>query len=91
MQSPLQVTFRNMQASDAVEANIREKAAKLERFHDRITAGLESKELRTYKTIIDHYRDLLQLRFIVNMFRPSVFRAAWHLPVPGWPCPATAS
>jgi len=36
MQIPLQVSFRNMDSSPAVEARIREKAAKLERFHDRI-------------------------------------------------------
>ncbi|MFZ0693047.1 MAG: HPF/RaiA family ribosome-associated protein [Alphaproteobacteria bacterium] len=38
MQLPLQISFRNMDASDAVEAKIREKAAKLERFTDRIMA-----------------------------------------------------
>ena len=36
MQIPVQVTFRNMDPSDAVEANVREKAGKLERFFDRI-------------------------------------------------------
>jgi ribosomal subunit interface protein len=36
MQVPLQISFRNMDASDAVEAKIREKAAKLERFTDVI-------------------------------------------------------
>ena len=36
MQLPLQVTFRNMDASPAVEAAVREKAAKLERFIDQI-------------------------------------------------------
>ena len=36
MQIPLQISFRNMDPSPAVEARIREKAAKLERFHDRI-------------------------------------------------------
>jgi ribosomal subunit interface protein len=38
MQTPLQVTFRNFAASDAVEARIRAKAAKLEEFHPRITS-----------------------------------------------------
>jgi cold shock CspA family protein/ribosome-associated translation inhibitor RaiA len=38
MQSPLQVSFRNMPPSPAVEADIREKAAKLEEFYDRITS-----------------------------------------------------
>jgi ribosomal subunit interface protein len=36
MQIPLQISFRNMDPSPAVEARIRKKAAKLERFHDRI-------------------------------------------------------
>jgi ribosomal subunit interface protein len=37
MQIPLQISFRNMDPSPAVEARIRERAAKLERFHGRIT------------------------------------------------------
>lgn len=36
MQTPLQITFRNFPRSDAVEARIRAKAAKLEEFHARI-------------------------------------------------------
>ena len=36
MQIPLQISFRNMDPSPAVEERIRKKAAKLERFHDRI-------------------------------------------------------
>jgi ribosomal subunit interface protein len=36
MPFPLEISFRNMDPSPAVEARIREKAAKLERFHDRI-------------------------------------------------------
>lgn len=35
---PLQVTFRDMPRSEALEARIREKAAKLESFHPRITS-----------------------------------------------------
>jgi ribosomal subunit interface protein len=38
MQTPLQIIFHNMEPSDAVEANIKEKAAKLERFSDKITS-----------------------------------------------------
>ena len=38
MQFPLQITFRHMDASPAVEAAIRKRAEKLERFSDRITA-----------------------------------------------------
>ena len=36
MQLPLQITFRDMEPSDAVEANIRERAARLDRFYDHI-------------------------------------------------------
>jgi ribosomal subunit interface protein len=36
MQIPLQISFRNMEPSPAIEERIRKKAAKLERFHDRI-------------------------------------------------------
>jgi ribosome-associated translation inhibitor RaiA len=38
MEIPLQVTFRNMPPSEAVEKNIREKTAKLESFYDRLTS-----------------------------------------------------
>ena len=37
MQIPLNITFRDMEPSPAVEARIREKMMSLERFHDRIT------------------------------------------------------
>jgi ribosomal subunit interface protein len=36
MQLPLQITFQNMEPSPAVEAKIREKAKKLDRFHEHI-------------------------------------------------------
>ncbi len=36
MRLPLQVTFRNIPPSEAIEAHINEKAAKLDRFYDRI-------------------------------------------------------
>jgi cold shock CspA family protein/ribosome-associated translation inhibitor RaiA len=36
MPIPLQITFKDMDPSPAIEARIREKAEKLERFHDRI-------------------------------------------------------
>lgn len=38
MAIPLDITFQNLEHSDAVEARIREKAARLERFYDRITS-----------------------------------------------------
>jgi ribosomal subunit interface protein len=36
MQLPLQITFRDMEPSEAVEANIRERSERLERFYDHI-------------------------------------------------------
>jgi ribosomal subunit interface protein len=39
MQVPLEITFRNVPPSPAIEADIRDKAAKLEDFHDRITSA----------------------------------------------------
>lgn len=38
MQIPLQITFRGLPPSDAIEAKVRDRARKLERFHDRITS-----------------------------------------------------
>ena len=36
MQIPLQITLRHMQPSDALEARIRDQAAKLEEFHPNL-------------------------------------------------------
>jgi len=38
MQVPLQITFRHLDPSDAIEADIRDKAGKLEQFADDITS-----------------------------------------------------
>jgi ribosomal subunit interface protein len=38
MQIPLQISFRNMDLSPAVEAVVREKAAKFDRFFERIVS-----------------------------------------------------
>ena len=38
MQLPLQVTFRHMDPSPALEARIRQRAEDFERFYDRITS-----------------------------------------------------
>ena len=38
MQTPLQLSFEHIGHSDAIEARIREEAAKLEQFYDRITS-----------------------------------------------------
>ena len=37
METPLKITFHNVDQSDAVEALIRNEVDKLERFHPRIT------------------------------------------------------
>ena len=36
MQAPLNISFRNMNPSEAIESRVREKAEKLERLYDRI-------------------------------------------------------
>lgn len=38
MDTPLEIAFHNMDSSDGLEARIRERAAKLERFHNHITS-----------------------------------------------------
>lgn len=38
MEHPLQISFDNVEHSDAVEKRIREEASKLEQLHDRITS-----------------------------------------------------
>ena len=38
LQTPLEITFRNLDHSDAVEAKVREKVEKLEQVFDRITS-----------------------------------------------------
>lgn len=38
MQSPLNLVFRGMEPSPALEARIRDRVARLERFYDRITS-----------------------------------------------------
>jgi ribosome-associated translation inhibitor RaiA len=38
MQVPLQITFHDIDPSEAIEARIQERAAKLEEFCDRITS-----------------------------------------------------
>jgi ribosomal subunit interface protein len=36
MQTPLRLTFRHLDSSQAIEARVRDLTARLERFHDRI-------------------------------------------------------
>lgn len=59
MQLPLEITFRNMDPSPALENNIREKADKLDRYYDRIMAcrvALESQHKHHHKGNIYHCR-----------------------------------
>lgn len=58
---PLHIQFRNLPASDAIEAEIRKRADKLEQFSDRITrcdvivetAGKHQQQGRLYEVRID--------------------------------------
>jgi ribosome-associated translation inhibitor RaiA len=38
MQTPLEISFHNMERSEAVEAKIRQRVEKLEKYFDRITS-----------------------------------------------------
>ena len=62
METPLQITFRDIAQSDAVEARIREKAAKLERHYKRImscSVVVEATNRRGHKgRIFDIHIDL---------------------------------
>lgn len=56
---PLQVTSRNMPPSEAIEAHIREKAAKLDRFYDRIMScrvAVEAPHRHHHKGKLYHIR-----------------------------------
>ena len=46
MKLPLQIAFRNLQHSDAIEAAVRERAEKLEKFFDHITSCRVAVEAR---------------------------------------------
>jgi ribosomal subunit interface protein len=59
MKLPLQVTFRNMQASAAVEAEVRERAQKLERFYSEIMScrvAIEPQQRQHHKGNLYHVR-----------------------------------
>jgi len=59
MQLPLQISFRNMDVSPAIEARIREKAAKLDQFSDRIMSCrvvVECPRRRGHKGKLYHVR-----------------------------------
>lgn len=59
MKIPLQITFRNMDPSEALEAAIRKKAEKLERFNGRLMSCrvmLEADHARHHKGNLYHVR-----------------------------------
>ena len=59
MQLPLEITFRNMDPSPALEDNIRDKASKLERYCDRIMScrvAVEAQHKHHHKGNIYHCR-----------------------------------
>lgn len=63
MKLPVQISFRGMEPSPALERRIREKVAKLERFHDRLmscSVVVEARARRQHKG--KHYRIGIDLR-----------------------------
>ena len=63
MQIPLQITVRDFPQSEALEARIREKAAKLEEFHPRITScRVTVEELRKHHHQGRHFQVSLDVR-----------------------------
>ncbi len=59
MQIPVQITFRDMEPSAAIEERVRERAAKLERHFDRITSCrvlIEEPHLHQHKGKLFHVR-----------------------------------
>ena len=62
MSVPLQITFKDFPASEAVERRIRERAEKLAQFHDRITdcrVVVEAPHRRGHKGKLYHLRIVL--------------------------------
>lgn len=59
MQTPLQITFRNIETSPAVETKVRERVAELEQFHDRIISCrvmIEAPDRRHHQGGLYHIR-----------------------------------
>jgi ribosomal subunit interface protein len=59
MNTPLEITFHNMEPSDAVEARVREKVSRLERVFDRMThcrVTIEAPHRNHHKGKIYHVR-----------------------------------
>ncbi len=64
MQVPLEITFRGLPHSDAVETKIREKAAKLEQFCDNIVSCRVAVELEHHN---QHQGNLFHVRIDLNV------------------------
>ena len=81
MQRPLEIHFRQMEPSPAIEARIRAKAAALERFSDRITGCrvIVEKEHRHH-----HKGNLFRVRIEIDA--PGKELAVTHAGPEG-PCP----
>lgn len=63
MQVPLQITVRDFPQSEALEARIRDKAAKLEEFYPRITScRVTVEELRKHHQQGRHFQVSLDVR-----------------------------
>ena len=63
MQTPIQITFRDVPRSDELEAHIRQKAEKLEEFHSRIiSCRVTVEELRKHHHQGRHFRVRIDLR-----------------------------
>jgi ribosomal subunit interface protein len=63
LQVPLQITIRDVPRSEALEAHIRQKAAKLEEFHPRITScRVTVEELRKHHHQGRHFRVRIDAR-----------------------------
>ncbi len=59
MDVPLQISFRNMDASDAVRAKVQERAEKLEKYYGHVTSCrvvIEAPERRHHKDKLYHVR-----------------------------------
>lgn len=64
MQVPLEITFRGIPHSDAVETRVREKVAKLEKFCDNITSCRVAVEADHHH---QHQGNLYKIRIDVNV------------------------
>ena len=63
MQLPLQITFRNMKRSPAIEANVQEHFGKLEKFFDRIVrCSVAVEALHKHHRQGNHYHVRIDLR-----------------------------